>query len=530
MSIASELIGRAGRVLAVLALGCGAGVGWGQTEEAGAASGVTFTTLHSFGSPADPLAGLVQGTDGDLYGTTVSGGTNCSNAGGCGTIFKVTPSGTLTTVYSFCAQTSCADGEYPYAPLVQATDGELYGTTLRGGVNCEAFFESCGTVFKISPLAHRIGRDPFAAHTAAPPSGRLTTLYRFCAEHGCPDGQAPYVGLVQAADGNLYGTTTYGGVGSNCASQDGCGTVFRITLDGTLTTLYSFCFLAGCADGANPGGALIQASDGNLYGTTMNGGAGAGTVFRITPSGTLTTLYNFCSQSHCTDGENPQSTLVQASDGDLYGTTPNGGAGDAGTIFKISLNGAFANIHSFCLQAPCADGTNPMAGLVQASDGNLYGITLLGGNGLNATIFRISPAGMLTVLYTFCTQDACEDGQTGEIPQGGLVQATDGKFYGTTSGGGAYGNNGTVFSLSVGLGPFVKTLPTMGVAGEMVTILGYGLSGTTSVTFNGTPATAFYGTASVIHAQVPAGAKTGNIQVVTPSGTLTSNVAFEVLP
>jgi uncharacterized repeat protein (TIGR03803 family) len=262
----------------------------------------------------------------------------------------------------------------------------------------------------------------------------------------------------------------------------------------------------------------------------MNGGAGAGTVFRITPSGTLTTLYNFCSQSHCTDGENPQSTLVQASDGDLYGTTPNGGAGDAGTIFKISLNGAFANIHSFCLQAPCADGTNPMAGLVQASDGNLYGITLLGGNGLNATIFRISPAGMLTVLYTFCTQDACEDGQTGEIPQGGLVQATDGKFYGTTSGGGAYGNNGTVFSLSVGLGPFVKTLPTMGVAGEMVTILGYGLSGTTSVTFNGTPATAFYGTASVIHAQVPAGAKTGNIQVVTPSGTLTSNVAFEVLP
>jgi uncharacterized repeat protein (TIGR03803 family) len=526
MSIVSELIGRAGRVLAVLALGYGAGVGWGQTDGADAASGVTFTTLRGLDSQAYPLAGLVQGTDGDLYGTTALGGTNCSNAGGCGTIFKITPSGALTTVYSFCNQTSCADGEYPYASLVQATNGELYGTTLRGGVYCEALFESCGTIFKISPLLHRIDPYEFAGHKAAAPGGTLTTLYRFCAEHGCPDGQAPYVGLVQAADGNLYGTTTYGGVGSNCASQDdGCGTVFRITMDGTLTTLYSFCFLAGCADGANPGGALIQATDGNLYGTTMNGGAGAGTVFRITPSGTLQTLYTFCSQSHCADGENPQGSLVQALDGNLYGTTQNGGAGDAGTIFKISLNGAFATIHSFCLQVPCADGTNPIAGLVQASDGKLYGLTSLGGaTGSNATIFRISHAGMLTVLYTFCTQDSCEDGQFGQNPQGGLVQATDGKFYGTTS------IDAAVFSLSVGLGPFVKMLPTMGVAGEMVTILGYGLSGTTSVTFNGTPATVFYGTATVIHAQVPAGAKTGNIHVVTPSGTLTSNVAFEVLP
>jgi len=523
MNIARELIDRAARVLAVLALGCGPGVGWGQTEGAGAASGVTFTTLRGLDSQAAPLAGLVQGTDGDLYGTTALGGTNCSNAGGCGTIFKITPSGALTTVYSFCDQTSCADGEYPYAPLVQATNGELYGTTLRGGVSCKALFESCGTIFKISPLVHRIDPYRLAGHKAASPGETLTTLYRFCAEHGCPDGDAPYVGLVQGADGNLYGTTTYGGVGSNCPSPDGCGTVFRITLDGTLTTLYSFCSQTGCADGANPGGALIQATDGNLYGTTMNGGAG--TVFRITLSGTLQTLYNFCSQSDCTDGKNPQSTLVQASDGNLYGTTPSGGAGDAGTIFKISLNGAFENIHSFCLQVPCADGTNPVAGLVQASDGDLYGITLLGGaNGSNATIFRISPAGMLTVLYTFCTQDTCEDGQTGQTPQGGLVQATDGKFYGTTS------FDATVFSLSVGLGPFVKTLPTMGVAGEMVTILGYGLSGTTSVTFNGAPATVFYGTATVIHAQVPAGAKTGNIQVVTPTGTLTSNVAFEVLP
>src|ERR1039458_1471192 len=256
----------------------------------------TLTTIHRFcsqsGCPdgAGPYAGLVQATNGGLYGTTYGGGTNSE-----GTIFKITPGGTLTTLYSFCSQTNCTDGYGPYAGLVQAANGDLYGTTSNGGANGNS-----GTVFKITP------------------GGTLTTLYRFvCSQSGCPDGVDPTAGLVQAANGDLYGTTYGGGTNGDY------GTVFKITPGGTLTTLYSFCSRSGCTDGQNPSG-LVQAANGDLYGTTAGAGTnGHGTVFKITPSGTLTTLYSFCSRSSaCTDGFQPYAGLVQAANGDFYGTTP----------------------------------------------------------------------------------------------------------------------------------------------------------------------------------------------------------------
>jgi len=345
-----------------------------------------LTTLYSFCARSactdgmEPDAVLVQATNGDFYGTTAAGGG--TNYGG--TVFKITPAGTLTTLYSFCSQSRCPDGSRPLGGLVQATNGDFYGITQQGGANC-VLGDGCGTIFKITP------------------SGTLTTLYSFCSQGGlCPDGSYPARGLVQATNGDLYGTTANGG-----ANLD--GTVFKITPTGTLTTLYSFCSQSGCTDGAYPYGGLVQATNGDLYGTTAGRGAASygGTVFKITPSGTLTTLYSFCSQSGCTDGSDPMGGLVQAADGDLYGTTKQGGANDncagrlpgCGTIFKITPTGTLTTLYSFCAQRGCTDGAHPYAALVQATNGDLYGTTLEGGAGDACgipqgcgTVFRVGKA------------------------------------------------------------------------------------------------------------------------------------------
>ena len=433
----------------------------------------TFTTLHSFdGTDGDqPWAGLVQASNGDLYGTTVAGGAN-----GGGTVFKIAPNGTETTLYSLCAQgyPNCPDGYEPYAGLVQATNGELYGTTTYGGSRtnypCD-FFHGCGTVFKITPSGTLTTLYSFCSQNECPDV--LTTLYDFCAQAGCQDGESPWAGLVQATNRDLYGTTGGGGA-------SGPGTVFKIVPGGTLMTLHSF----DSEDGASPLAALVQAPNADLYGTTYLGGAhGGGTVFEITPSGALSTLYNFCAQTGCTDGKYPSAGLVQAASGDFYGTTQEGGANGAGTVFKITPSGTLMTLHSFCaLGLPCTDGQTPSAGLIQATNGDFYGTTFGGGtNGSYGTIFKITPRGALTTLYSFCSQSRCADGAN---PQMGLVQATDGDFYGTTFAGGA--GSGTVFSLSVGLSPFVKTLPTSGEVGAAVRILGSDLTGATSVSFNDT--------------------------------------------
>jgi uncharacterized repeat protein (TIGR03803 family) len=449
----------------------------------------TFTTLHSFQQTdgAGPISSLVQAADGNLYGTTQIGGTNGS---GDGTVFKITRSGMLTSLYSFCSLLDCPDGALPGAALVQGPNGNFYGTTTQGGT---AF--DFGTVFTITP------------------GGALTTLHDFCTQSPCTDGGVPFDALIVGPNGNFYGTTSQGG--------STAGTVFKITSAGVLTTLHPF---AG-QDGNLPTAGLAPAADGNFYGTTYYGGAAdEGTVFKITPGGALTSLYGFCSQSGCPDGENPMSGLVQAADGSLYGTTVKGGANDQGTIFKITTDGTFTTVYSFCAQSLCADGGLPHAALIQATDGNLYGTTTEGGAGNLGTIFTLTPAGALTTLYNFCALDNCRDG---DLSYAALIQDTDGKFYGTTtSGGGA--NFGTVFSLSVGLAPFVETQPASGKVGIPVTILGTNLTGATSVKFNGVAAVFTVVSSSEITTTVPAGAITGTVKVKIAGHTLTSNVPFRV--
>src|ERR1022692_170052 len=399
---------------------------------------------------------------------------------------------TLTTLHRFCSQSGCTDGAYSYAVLVQATNGNLYGTTAQGGTN------GSGTVFKITP------------------GGTLTTLHSFCSDYpSCTDGADPYAGLAQAANGDLYGTAYNGGA-------NGYGAVFKITQGGTLTTLYSFCSQTNCTDGAGPEAGLVQAANGDLYGTTYSGGtSSAGTIFKITPSGTLTTLHSFNGE----DAGGPVAGLVQAANGDLYGTTQGGGTNGGGTIFKITPSGTVTTLYSFCPQTNCTDGETPFAGLVQAADGDLYGTTIDGANG-NGTIFKITPGGTLTTLYSFCSQTNCRDGGQ---PNAGLVQDTNGDLYGTTDyGGGAA--SGTVFRLSVGLGPFVKPRPPYGKVGAAIKILGTNLTGATSVSFNGTAAVFTVVSGSEITTTVPSGASSGKVQVVTPSGTLSSNASFRVVP
>jgi uncharacterized repeat protein (TIGR03803 family) len=448
----------------------------------------SFSTLLSFdgidGQNPAFNGSLVQGFDGNFYGTAYNGGAN-----GYGTVFEITPSGAITTLYSFCAKKNCADGSHPAAALAIATNGDLYGTTFDGGANGE------GTVFEITP------------------TGTLFTRYSFCAQADCADGAYPLAGLVLATNGKFYGTTNQGGT-----NQD--GTVFAITPMGKFTPLYSFCSQTNCADGESPYAGLIQATNGNLYGTTYGNGTNVyGTVFEITPTGTLTTLYSFCSLTNCADGEGPNVGLVQAADGNFYGTTSQGGANASGTVFDITTTGALTTLYSFCSRANCADGVSPNA-LVQGTSGNFYGTTLNGTTFNDGTVFEITPTGTLTTLHGF-------NGSTGAVPVAALLQATNGDFYGTTYGGGA-GSDGTVFNLTVGLGPFVKTLPTSGKAGVQVIILGSDLTGATKVTFDGVVAKFTVVSSTEITTTVPAGATTGSVGVTLPSGTLTSNVIFQV--
>jgi uncharacterized repeat protein (TIGR03803 family) len=475
----------------------------------------TFATLHSFaGYPTDgaypSLVSLVQGTDGNLYGTTFEGGSGASCPNGCGTIFTITPTGELTTLYSFCAQPNCTDGSYPSVGLIQSTTGDFLGITEEGGAY------NYGSVFKLSP------------------TGKLTTLYSFCSQANCADGVFPEGVLLQAANGRFYGTTYAGGNASNC------GTVFEMTTAGKLTTLYDFCSQTGCADGCVSVAGLTQAPDGNFLGTNLFGGSmNSGTVFKMTPAGKLITLHTFCSQTGCSDGKYPYAGLIQATSGRFYGTTYAGGTSDqqpcafegCGTVYEITAEGKLTTLYSFCSETNCSDGSLPQAGLVQATNGNFYGTASQDGaycTGCYGTSFEMTPAGELTTLTAFgaiCLYANCPDGR---YPTG-LVQATNGNFYGITGAGGA-DNYGTVFRFSAGLGPFVKTLPDSGKVGAEVGILGTNLTGATRVTFNGTPSRFSVSSPSLIFARVPTGATTGMIEVTLLEQTLSSNVPFYVLP
>jgi uncharacterized repeat protein (TIGR03803 family) len=441
----------------------------------------TLTVLYNFDG-SSPTAALIQGTDGNFYSTMAGG-----EIGFEGNVYKLTPSGTYTSLYTFC----CQNGQFPFGPLLLATNGYFYGTTQQGGTAFE------GNIYKITA------------------GGTETSLYSFCTTD-CSDGASPGGQLIQVGSGGIYGATT--------------STIFKITLAGMLTTLYNFCPTPTSCNKTGPPApsGLVLGQDGNFYGVTGAGGtSNLGTVFKLTPSGTLTTLHNFSGS----DGANPVGPLVQGRGGFLYGVTFDGGTGTAsecaevgscGTIFRISPSGAFTTLHDF----DGTDGANPYAWLILATDGNLYGTTGFGGgNGTNSgTIFQISQAGKFTNLYNFCSQTFCLDGVYSRTP---LLQDTNGTLYGTAGQGGTQ-TDGTFFSFSMGLGPFVETIPTTGKIGTPVAILGNGLTGATSVTFNGTTAAFTVVSDTEITATVPTGATMGTVQVTTPGGTLSSNLPFRV--
>jgi len=406
----------------------------------GAQAGVVFTTLYSFTGTNDgafPYAGLVQGNDGYFYGTTSAGGTN-----GAGTVFKISTKGVLASLYAFGSITNEAgvalDGANPWG-LVQSSDGYLYGTTYSGGTN-GTVFGGYGTVFRINT------------------NGALTILYSFT---GTNEGAYPYAGLVQGSDGSFYGTTSRGGTNED-------GTVFKMSTNGALATLYDFGTVTDTygspLDGASPYAGLVQGNDGYFYGTTAGGGTnrGSGTVFKISTNGLFSSLYSFTGGN---DGAYPEAGLVQGSDGNFYGTTSWDGTNSIGTVFRISTNGALTSLYSFI------NGTGSQAnGLVQGSDGNLYGTTCVDGYYFEfeqvfsygaGTVFKISTNGAYTSLYSFDT----DNGTNGANPQAGLVQGSDGNFYGTTSSGGTFTNQfgqgcGTIFRLTIVPEPQLSIIPS----------------------------------------------------------------------
>jgi uncharacterized repeat protein (TIGR03803 family) len=411
--------------------------------------------------------------------------------------------------------------------VAQGRDGNLYSTTVFGGAS------GFGAVFKITAR------------------GTLTVLHSF----DSTTEANPLSGLTLGTDGDFYGTTTHGGTFN-------MGTVFKVRTNGVLTVLYNF---TG-GSGANPYGPPIECTDGNFYGTTDGGGTnGLGTVYKLTPLGELTMLYSFDN----THGRDPVTPLVQGTNGNLYGTTSLGGTNNDGVIFSISQSGKFTVLYNF-------DGTHgaqPFGPLVQGSDGNFYGTTLLGGAVNFGAIFKMTAAGKLTVLHSM-------NGTTdGGMPDAGLVQGTDGNFYGAnadaatggsgtifrispttpyrykvlynfngTTGGlpevtlllhtdgilyadtqsGGTAGWGTFYGLNIGLKPFVSLVSPSGKIGKTIGILGQGFKGTMGVSFNGTPASFKVVSTTYLTAKVPGGATSGFVTVTTPKGKLTSNKKFRI--
>ncbi len=381
------------------------------------------------------------GSDGNFYGITSFGGSN-----GKGTVFKITPTNTITTLVNF----NSTNGSFPKAGLIQGSDRNFYGTTNRGGSS------DFGTVFKITS------------------TGSLTTLVNFTAT----DGSAPTAGLVQGNDGNFYGTTYSGGTSNK-------GTVFRLTADGILTTMVNFT----ATTGSNPTACLVQGSDGNFYGTTHNGGTSSrGTVFKMTAGGTFTTLVNF----NNTNGSYPDAGLLQASDGNFYGTTGSGGNADYGTLFKMTTAGTLTTLVNFA----STNGSFPSADLLQGSDGNFYGTTRLGGNSNKGTVFKMTATGTLTTLVNFTNSSA-------RTPYAGLVKGSDGHLYGTTANGGSAsdglpGGGGQIFRLR--LGPSVTSQPQTNVTAFSATLNGMvnpgGYAAPVSFQYGTDPTLANYSTVS----------------------------------
>jgi uncharacterized repeat protein (TIGR03803 family) len=375
-----------------------------------ARAGVIFSNLVVFGATNGEYAadGLVQAADGNFYGTAYDGG--AYGTPGFGTVFRVSPGGLFSNLFSFNGN----NGANPYAGLAIGTNGNFYGTTEQGGTN-----GGFGTVFEITP------------------AGALTPLLSF----NNANGANPEAPLVLGADGNFYGTTSAGG------TNGGFGTVFRISHGGSFASLFSF----NGTNGSTPYGVLAQGTNGNFYGTASAGGTngGFGAIFEITSAGVLTPLYSFGN----TNGANPYAGLVLGADGNFYGTTSAGGATNDGTIFLLTPAGKLTSLFSF--HGP--DGEDPYGSLIQCADGGFYGTTELGGTNGFGSVFKWSANGGLVPLFSF------DRFFYGAWPLAGLVQGTDGAFYGTTDVGAGPGK-GTVFRLSAPVAPALKTARVSGGA------------------------------------------------------------------
>lgn len=427
---------------------------------------VTFDNKNFLANPATTPA---QARDGNLYGTIYGGGYP-------GSVFEFSTAGASKVIYAL----SDPLGYNPAPGLSLGTDGNYYGATQSGGSS------NWGVLFKVTP------------------NGTYTVLHNFT---GGTDGGGPEATPIQAADGNIYGVT-FGGC---CVAS----TVYKYTLhSGVFSTIYTYDNAHGMwAD------SLMQGSDGNLYATALEGGIkDNGTIIKLTTSGKLLNYYAFPGAK---DGSLPVGSLLEAPDGNYYGTTEMGGFGYGyGTIFRMTPTGGVRVIYIFCMQLGlCVDGFEPSS-LALASDGNLYGTTARGGANSFGTLFRITTSGEFTSLYSFSAD-------VGETPTG-LMQDTNGLLYGSAVYGGTYGY-GAIYSLDMGLGPFVAFVRPTGKVGQAAQILGQKLTGTTSVTFNGVPASSFTVVSDTYTtAVVPSGATTGPVVVTTPTGPLTSNVSFRI--
>jgi uncharacterized repeat protein (TIGR03803 family) len=436
------------------------------------------TLLYNFGTHADDPAHpnfpgfIAQGRDGNLYSTSHDGGTD--NAG---TVFKVTPAAQVSVLYSFDGVT----GAFPSSGLTLGTDGNFYGTTFENGPS------NYGTVFKITS------------------KGKLTVLHAF----GDSDGAGPWGAPVEGTDSAFYGTTEDGG-------SAGCGTVYRVTAGGTFKTLYNFDGTHGC----QPLAPLVLGSDGNFYGTTLvltgESNPNLGGIFKITPAGAITLLHSFDG----THGAGSYAPLIEASDGNFYGTTVNGGQYGNGVVFEMSPAGVVTDLHDF---DPNTEGGEPFSALIEGTNGVLYGTPAYGGTYNVGTIYSIPlGGGNPDTLYSF-------DGTSGTSPGAPLTQHTNGPFYGNSAWGGS-DDLGTFYSFVAGLSPFVRLVTTFAKVGKTVEILGQGFTGATAVSFNGTAATFHIASKTYLTALVPNGATSGFIRVTTPGGTLKSNQAFRVIP
>ncbi len=433
-------------------------------------------TLSAYGGATT----IFQGRDGRLYGTTPY-----SSSTEEGSIFSLSILGNLAPIHTF----SGSDGLAPGGGVTLALDGAFYGTTSAGGTS------NAGVLFKVTP------------------SGSYTLLHSFTTG---ADGQYPRAAPILASDGNFYGVTGNGTVDD--------GTVYRYSPStGTFTTILSLS--TDGSQGKQLSSPLLQAANGNLYGTAPFGGAnGCGTIFELSTSGTLLQLFSFACGA---GGASPYGSLIQASDGSLYGTTAIGGSisssGECvqgcGTVFKFN-HGLVSVMYSF--SGSPLDGAFANAGLVEGSDGNLYGGTFNGGTNDHGVLYQISPSGQYKLLFNMV-------GNIGSTVNAPLMQHTNGKFYGDASYDGRY-FQGSIYSLDMGLGPFIALVRYSGRIGQPVQILGQGLTGSTAVTINGVAATSFKVVSDTyMTAVVPTGATTGPVLVATPTGSLTSNHNFQIV-